>query len=163
MSFGRKSICRYSLQGCAVFFVFGHGGGLIDGSMKTYQTFWDGGGANGHWSFMVQTATARNKLLSDVQAYHWTYVPDIQVLDDLAAGALSKVLLAVFEGCNTSYWNPDWGSLPKGVVAKGAKCALGFTVTIATHQFNPDGSLKTAGAEEWADEFWKKPSGLRPT
>lgn len=53
------------------------------------------------------------------------------------------MLLAVFEGCWTGYYNATWGSPVHGAVAKGADCALGFTSTISD-----------PGAHIWADRFW---------
>jgi hypothetical protein len=125
------------LRQAAVFFVFGHGGDA-GWQFRQFQTFW-----NGAWSVMVQTREGRDLLVR-------TGLPanQIVVLDDLPAGALNRALLVVFEGCRTAYYNDTWGSPVWGVRIKGARCALGFTETIYSHDNN------NPGAEEWADRFW---------
>jgi len=103
---------------------------------RSAQTFWN----NGQWGYMVEKEYARQQIIS-------SGVPPNRVvaLDTLPAGALNHVLLAVFQGCYTGYYNATWGSPVHGVAAKGADCALGFTGTIS------DGDAQT-----WAYWFWKK-------
>jgi hypothetical protein len=124
------------LKETAVFFVFGHGGSAF----QSCQTVWNGL----VWGAIVQKPAARTQLVNQGMSYE-----NIKVLEEEPAGAFSRVLLAVFEGCWTAYYNASWGSPADGVVARGAKCALGFTTTIFS---NSDG---TPGAEEWADRFWE--------
>ena len=97
---------------------------------------------------MVQTSVARNALINQ----NGISAESIVVLDDLPAGKLSQILLAVFEGCCTGYVN-SWGCPAAGVVAKGAKCGLGFRFTIFRDQLYPDGS-PNLGAETWSKWFW---------
>lgn len=139
------------LKETALFFVFGHGGSAY----QSCQTFWNGSA----WSAMVQLPGARTQLVNQgLQA------ANVVVLDDkdangnliIPADAFKKVLLAVFMGCWTGYSNASWGCPVDGVVSHGAKNALGWTTTIYSHTFNPDGTVKQKGAEEWADTFWDK-------
>lgn len=106
---------------------------------RSAQTFWN----NGQWGYMVEKEYARQQIIS-------SGVPPNRVvaLDTLPAGALNHVLLAVFQGCYTGYYNATWGSPVHGVVAKGADCALGFT-----------GTISDPGAHTWAMRFWDNLKG----
>jgi hypothetical protein len=142
------------LQQDSIFFVFGHGGSAF----QSCQTFWNGTA----WGGIVQTPKAGTQLAQQILAANPTVGP-IAVLDALDANgqlilsptALKKVLLAVFEGCFTSYSNAGWGDPVDGVIAHGALCALGWPAPIFSHTLNANGSLSVAGAEEWADIFWQ--------
>ncbi|MBM3494050.1 MAG: hypothetical protein FJX72_06985 [Armatimonadetes bacterium] len=120
------------LKKTAIFYVFGHGGT----SFQSCQTFWN----NSQWGYMVETEYAKRQIVS-------SGVPEARVvaLATLPAGALNKVLLAVFQGCYTGYYNASWGSPVHGAVDKGADCALGFRSAI----FDP-------GAHTWAQHFWTR-------
>lgn len=137
------------LKETGVFFVFGHGGDTNTG-FRQFQTFWDS--TTRQWSFIVQTSTARNKILQDFAARNEWYVPDVKVLDEEPSGVFSRILLAVFEGCRTSYYNTTWGSPVRGVVNRGARCAIGFNDMIYSNAFSTQG----LGAEDWADWFWNQ-------
>jgi len=127
------------LKKTAIFYVFGHGGALF----QSCQTFWDGN----QWSYMVETEYARQRIInSGVPAER------VVALATLPDGALNKVLLAVFEGCYTAYYNDLWGSPAHGAVAKGADCSLGFTTQIR----DPD-------AHSWAEHFWTRITGTNDT
>ncbi|NLH99912.1 MAG: hypothetical protein GX446_10545 [Chthonomonadales bacterium] len=118
------------LKKTAIFYVFGHGGSAF----QSCQTFWN----NDQWGYMVETEYAKRQIVN-------SGVPEERVvaLATLPAGALNKVLLAVFQGCYTGYYNASWGSPVHGAVAKGADCALGFT-----------GPITDPGAHTWATRFW---------
>lgn len=100
---------------------------------------------------MVEKEYARQQIIS-------SGVPPNRVvaLDTLPAGALNHVLLAVFQGCYTGYYNATWGSPTDGAYARGVRCSVGFRSDIYSHDTDPAGNVIVPGAEEWAHSFWAK-------
>ena len=93
-----------------------------------------------------------------------------KLLKDLPDGSLSKLRLAVWEGCYTALTASDpsnnFGNLVDGTVAKGAKCAVGFTgfIYLTDHDQN---NVFIYPYEIWAGNFWQalsqgKTSGVLP-
>jgi len=91
-------------------------------------------------------------------------------LKDLPDGSLSKLRLAVWEGCFTALTASDpgsnFGNLVDGTVAKGAKCAVGFTGFIYLTDHDQNG-VANYPYEIWAGNFWQalsqgKTAGVLP-
>jgi len=83
-------------------------------------------------------------------------------LKDLPDGSLSKLRLAVWEGCFTALTASDpsnnFGNLVDGTVAKGAKCAVGFTNFIYLNDTLTDGTgsrVQVYPYQIWAGSFWQ--------
>jgi len=79
-------------------------------------------------------------------------------LKDLPDGSLSKLRLAVWEGCFTALTASDpsnnFGNLVDGTVAKGARCAVGFTGFIYLADSDQNG-VANYPYEIWAGNFWQ--------
>jgi len=133
------------LKKTAIFYVFGHGG---DNNVSC-QTFWAPGkqkDASSGWGAIVQSVNDRNYLVQYGVPGSTPPIPpipsdNIVVLASEPSGALSKVLLAVYEGCVTAGLFRT--SPTKGTKNLGARCVVGFRNHIGEDQ-----------ARAWADRFW---------
>jgi hypothetical protein len=130
------------LKKTAVFFVFGHGGAI----MQSMQTFWTGT----KMTYMVHLPGAK----TDLMRQHNIPAGDIVVLEEQPAGAFERVLLAVFLGCATGYDNQSWGCPMRGAYEKGAECTLGFFSRIESDGPDPINNSNDRGAQYWANAFW---------
>lgn len=59
-----------------------------------------------------------------------------RAIDTYSASALSEVELVIFSGCKTGITSERYGNLVDAVIAKGAKCAIGWTESTYTSDSN---------------------------
>lgn len=155
------------LKAAGLLFTFGHGGVRVNfGGAHSYVTFWTGTS----WSALVQTTDARDDLRQQLGAGF----PIVCLDEDVPAAdkPFKKMLLGVFEGCHTALAKGQadgdhWGSPARALVARGAACAVGFSMTIFPHRLDSNGNgvdlrhwdlvpTPNRGAEEWAEMFWEQ-------
>jgi hypothetical protein len=88
------------------------------------------------------------------------FAPPPEDPDMLRPGALRRLGLAVFEGCNTANSDDTAGNLLDATLRLGAGCAVGWTRTLYGEKYHPGNGHSGATVDNdpahlWSTQFWR--------